>query len=146
MLSLDTLKDGQVVSALVTDVPKNEALVGKLSCPVQAQISPFVRSQLLFSDLFDPNMLLKSSMSFGSLVCKTFKVGQRVQLQHVNGKFRSHGLPNRSSYEKGDLVIVRFVKSVKGFGVTVQLDEKTFGTIELCEITDDITSNVAVEC
>ena len=43
-------------------------------------------------------------------------------------------------------MVVRFVKAVKGFGVTVQLNEKTFGMIELCELTDDITSNVAIEC
>ena len=40
------------------------------------------------------------------------------------------------------MVIVRFVKAINGFGVTVQLDDKTFGTIEVCEITDDITTNV----
>ena len=43
------------------------------------------------------------------------------------------------------MVVVRFVKAVKGFGITVQLNEKSFGVIELCEITDDITSNVAIE-
>ena len=40
---------------------------------------------------------------------------------------------------------MRFVKAVKGFGVTVQLDEKTFGVVELCELTDDITPNVAID-
>ena len=42
-------------------------------------------------------------------------------------------------------MLVRFVKAVRGFGVTVQLDEKTFGVVELCELTDDITPNVAME-
>ena len=40
---------------------------------------------------------------------------------------------------------MRFVKAVRGYGVTVQLDTKTFGVIELCELTDDITQNVALE-
>ena len=40
---------------------------------------------------------------------------------------------------------MRFVKANKGYGVTVQLDQKTFGSIELCELTDDITGNVALE-
>ena len=43
------------------------------------------------------------------------------------------------------MVVVRFVKVVQGFGVTVQLDSKTFGVIELSELTDDITQNVSLE-
>lgn len=65
----------------------------------------------------------------------------------MNGKFRcKDAAESKSKYQKGDLVVARFVKSVQGFGVTVQLDDKTFGMIELCELTDDITSNVALEC
>ena len=40
---------------------------------------------------------------------------------------------------------MRYVKEVKGYGVTVQLDSKTFGVIELSELTDDITQNVSLE-
>ncbi len=47
------------------------------------------------------------------------------------------------SYEVGTLTVVRYIKSVQGFGVTVQLDEKTFGMIELCELNDEVASNVA---
>lgn len=38
---------------------------------------------------------------------------------------------------------MRYIKSVQGFGVTVQLDEKTFGMIELCELNDEVAANVA---
>lgn len=34
------------------------------------------------------------------------------------------------------------MKALQGFGVTVQLDEKTFGMIELCELTDEVVANV----
>ena len=60
----------------------------KISCPIQAQISPFVRAVLLFSDMFDPETLLKSSVSVGDLISKAFKVGQRIKLKYSNGKFR----------------------------------------------------------
>ena len=84
--------------------------------------------------------------SIGHLIAKTFKSGQKIKLIYSNGKFRCEEVPVQTEqHKKGDLVLVRFVKAVKGFGVTVQLDEKTFGVIELCELTDDITSNVAIE-
>lgn len=41
------------------------------------------------------------------------------------------------------MVVVRFVKATGSFGVTVQLNEKTYGAIELCELTDDVVGNVA---
>ena len=67
----------------------------------------------------------------------------------MNGKFVYKATDSASfakkSYEKGDLAVVRFVKVVKGYGVTVQLDSKTFGVIELSELTDDITQNVSLE-
>ena len=36
----------------------------------------------------------------------------------------------------------RYVRVVKGKGVTVQLDESTYGFIEMCEITDQLAGNV----
>jgi predicted RNA-binding protein with RPS1 domain len=39
-------------------------------------------------------------------------------------------------------VIARFVKHVRGRGVTVQFGDQEFGFIEMCEITDQITGNV----
>ena len=44
--------------------------------------------------------------------------------------------------QKGDLVIARFVKHVRGRGVTVQVGKDLFGFIEICEITDEISGNV----
>jgi predicted RNA-binding protein with RPS1 domain len=40
------------------------------------------------------------------------------------------------------LVVARFVKAIKGRGITVQVNEDTFGFIEIVEITDDITGNI----
>lgn len=50
--------------------------------------------------------------------------------------------PASKAYKKGEACVVRFVKSVRSFGITVQLDWKTFGTIELSEITDKVVSNM----
>ena len=83
----------------------------------------------------------------------TCKKGKKVRLIHRNGQFILSSLAQAQAksgqvagkkrvYQKGDLVVARFVKAVKGFGITVQLDEKTFGLIEVSEITDDITTNV----
>lgn len=49
---------------------------------------------------------------------------------------------SKSKPQKGDKVLVRFVKAVNGKGITVQLDDKTFGFIEICEITDDVVGTV----
>ena len=63
----------------------------------------------------------------------------------MNGKFvyknEDSDSPDtaKKTFERGDLAVVRFVKVVPGYGVTVQLDSKTFGVIELSELTDDIT-------
>ena len=38
--------------------------------------------------------------------------------------------------------MVRAVKPVPGKGLTVQLSQKQFGFIELCELTDEIVGNV----
>jgi len=45
-------------------------------------------------------------------------------LTHTQGRFihSQSAKKESSSYEKGELVVVRFVKYLKGFGVTVQLD------------------------
>lgn len=37
---------------------------------------------------------------------------------------------------------MRYVKAVHGKGITVQINEKIFGFIEISEITDDIIGNV----
>lgn len=43
---------------------------------------------------------------------------------------------------KGGLFTVRFVKFVNGKGVTVQYSQDQFGFVPICEITDDLNSNV----
>lgn len=150
LLSFDTLVEGQQVEALITDVVPEE-IATKVSCPVQVQVSPFIRSQLLFSDILDAKAVIAESTvpSIGAYITAHFKVGQRISLTYSQGKFLNSKATGKTaankSYEKGDLAVVRFVKAVKGYGVTVQLDQKTFGVIELCELTDDITQNVALE-
>jgi len=79
-----------------------------------------------------------------------FKVGEKIKVvYYADGHFveasvsKSNLKPNGTrAYSKGDLVLVRFVKSVKSFGITVQLDAKTFGSIALCEITDEKEPNM----
>ena len=144
LLTLDSIQNGQEVEALVTDVV-SEDIATRVSCPVQVQVSPFVRSQLLFSDILDPQVFRSDpGSSIGGYITKSFKVGQRIKLTYSNGKFSTGG-SGTAQKAKGDLVFVRFVKAIKGYGITVQLDQRTFGAIELCELTDDVTSNVAVQ-
>ena len=64
-----------------------------------------------------------------------------MTLVHRGGRFSLKDVAT-DTYEVGSLVVVRYVKPVQGFGVTVQLDEKTFGMIELCELTDEVAANV----
>jgi predicted RNA-binding protein with RPS1 domain len=66
-------------------------------------------------------------------------VGQKVDLVYRAGRFVPKNCI-KTFHEFGSLVVVRAVKNVPGYGVTVQLDEKTFGLIELSEITDEISS------
>ncbi len=39
-------------------------------------------------------------------------------------------------------MVARFVKAVNGKGITVQISEKTFGFIEIVEISDEIIGNI----
>jgi len=84
--------------------------------------------------------------SIANFIAQKFKVGQRIPLTYTNGKFVCAGATaGNKAYEKGQLAVVRFVKVVKGYGVTVQIDSKTFGVIELSELSDDITQNVCLQ-
>lgn len=123
LLSFDTLTEGQQVEAIVTDVVAEE-IATKVSCPVQVQVSPFIRSQLLFSDILDAKAVMAESTvpSIGAYIASHFKVGQRISLTYSQGKFLQSKASTKKTYEKGDLAVVRFVKAVKGYGVTVQLD------------------------
>ena len=80
LLSLDTLKNGDKVEALITDIVAKEH-VTKVSCPIQVAISPLVRSALLFSDLLDPQTVLSDASMSGSLsdfFVSKYKVGKRI--------------------------------------------------------------------
>lgn len=39
-------------------------------------------------------------------------------------------------------MLVRYVKTVPGKGIAVQVSEKIFGFIDICEITDEILGDV----
>lgn len=96
----------------------------------------------MFSDVLSVEDLTKSTKSLSSVLANKYQVGTFVTVTYKNGRFYQN-VPNKvHNFTKGDLAIVRFVKAVSGYGVTVQLSEKTFGMIELCELTDEVTSNV----
>jgi len=118
LLSLDTLTNGQEVEGLISDVVASE-IATKVSCPVQVQVSPYVHSSLLFSDLLDAEALLESPQSIGEYISSTYKTGKRIKLVYSNGKFQVGQKKASSAHQKGDLAVVRFVKAIKGFGVTV---------------------------
>lgn len=120
----------------MTDVAKSVS-----SIPVTVQVSAFIRAPLSFSDVVSAAEL-QSGASVNQILAKKFKVGQRVTLTHKDGRFFLKEAAH-ATHDVGSLVVVRYVKPVQGFGVTVQLDEKTFGMIELCEVTDEVAANVA---
>lgn len=105
------------------------------------QVSAFVRSNLCFNEVLTVADLLSESNAAKALA-KKYKVGQRVSLMFKQGRFVPIDTKT-SAYEVGALVIVRYVKYLQGYGITVQIDEKTFGMIELCELTDEVAANVA---
>jgi len=123
----------------------------KSSCPVSIQVSPFVHAQLQFSDC----MAAKDKEDLNKWLNTRYRVGVTVSVVYFpDGRFVEHGIATvskqlenkgRREYKKGDRVMVRFVKSVKSYGITVQLDAKTFGNIELCEITDKLEPNMLTE-
>jgi len=93
LLSYDTIKNGQEVQGLITDVVTSD-IATKVSCPVQVQISAYIRSQLLFSDILDPEAIQAETIpSIGDFIAKRFKVGQRIPLTYTNGKFLYQGQP-----------------------------------------------------
>lgn len=83
---------------------------------------------------------------FGSQVFaeRNFKIGQKINVTFLgNGQFSMQdNTADQKTFKRGQLVIARYVKLVKGRGITVQINSSTFGFIEVCEITDDISGNV----
>ena len=116
---------------MITDV------TGEASCPLQIQISPFVHAQLLFSEVVTAKQLSKKSLF---KILADYKVGSMITVYHNAGKFTT--TPTPKQFAKGDLLPVRFVKSNPGYGISVQLSEQTFGAIEVCELSDDITHSL----
>ena len=96
----------------------------------------------MFSDILDAQAIQSERIpSIAGYIAENFRVGKRIPLIYSNGKFiyKNESSDSKKTFERGDLAVVRFVKVVPGYGVTVQLDSKTFGVIELSELTDDIT-------
>jgi len=79
---------------------------------------------------------------------KKYSVGQSISVTYIGGgqfsllEKQTDVKDKSSEYKKGDLVTARFVKHIKGRGVTVQIADGLFGFIEMCEITDEISGNV----
>jgi hypothetical protein len=124
LLSLDTMpSNGDVIEALVTEVaPKH-------SCPVSIQVSPFIHSQLLFSDCITTDEAQTQNGSMQDLLSKKYKVGTTINVVYRPGGVfveaavqQTRKNASQKKYKRGDLCVVRFVKSVKSYGITVQMD------------------------
>jgi predicted RNA-binding protein with RPS1 domain len=96
-------------------------------------VSALVYGSLCFSDIASPADLQKTS--FKNLLAK-FKPGQRIEVTFRKGQFYLYQPP--SNFKRGDLCIARYVKQQQGHGCTVQLTRDCFGSIQYCEITDEI--------
>lgn len=150
-MSNEDLKIGKKYSALIVSSSweKEEPMNLKFSHPIHLQVSPFVRGSIPFNQIVAVEELAKHGSQI--LLSKKFKVGQRVEVTHIgNNEFSllskteeaAKKTKKSSKYQKGDLVIARYVKHVRGRGVTVQVGDGQFGFIEMCEITDEISGNV----
>ena len=83
-----------------------------------------MHSALLFSELLDAHTLRdqQQHQSTADYIASRFQVGKRVTLVYNNGRFQSEDQSKpdgKSTHEKGQLCVVRFVKAIKGFGITV---------------------------
>ena len=76
---------------------------------------------------------------------KKYSVGKSIQATYI-GKGQFSLLEKKTGakdeHKRGDLVTARYVKHLKGRGVTVQIGDDQYGFIEACEITDEISGNV----
>lgn len=145
LLTISDLKVGQVVdSAVVLGSSAEPALNLRNSKPLQVQVSVNIRGQVPFHHIVPTAELAK--FGAGILSAKQLKGGTSVQVTYLGDSNFSLLPPKdrkaRSTFHKGDLVTARFVKIVKGRGVTVQIDDNVFGFIEMCEITDLLAGNV----
>jgi len=76
MLSLETLKEGQQMQALITDVTP------EASHPVQIQVSPLIWGQLLFSDVVNSEALKTQSVA---KILSKYKEGSMITVYHRQG-------------------------------------------------------------
>lgn len=76
------------MEALVTDVVAAD-IATRVSCPVQVQVSPFVHSAMLFSELLDAETLRdqQTHQSSAEYILSQYRVGKRVTLIYNNGRF-----------------------------------------------------------
>lgn len=135
LFSLEDLKTNTPYEAVITDINY------LYSQPIRVALSPFVKGSVSFNHIVDSATLIQE----GGSCLQRFKVGASVKVYYTkDGEFSlAKDTAERSGkLAKGDLFVVRLVKGVHGKGVTVQLDAKTFGFIEICEITDDLVGNV----
>ena len=101
-------------------------------------MSALVYGSLCFSDIVSPADLQNGS-SFKKALNK-FKTGQKVDVTFRKGQFYLYQPP--SSFKRGDLCLARYVKQQQGNGCTVQLTRDCYGSIQYCEITDEILGGV----
>lgn len=125
------LKDGSKYKATIVSINF------KYSEPIQIQLSPFVRGSIPFDHMINPSDLSAAFME------TKYSVGQQVEVTYLEKNqfslLKNTGKQNR---KRGDLVTVRYVNSVKGKGMTVQIDSKTYGFLEMSEVTDQFVGNV----
>ena len=144
LLSQNDLKKGQKLeSALLLGPAGESALNLRHSKPLLVRVSAVLTGTVPFNHIVPTKDLAK----FGSdiLLAQKLQGGSQVAVTYLgDGNFSL--LPQRKvvplQFSKGDLVTARFVKVVRGRGVTVQIDTNVFGFIEQCEITDQLAGNV----
>lgn len=143
-MSDSNLKSGKQYDAVIISSTwdSQDALNLKLSDPIHIQLSPFVRGKIAFNQILP----VEDLATFGSQIFKekNFKVGQKVKVTYLgNGQFSMlEKAEDKKMFKRGEMLTARYVKLVKGRGVTVQVTADTFGFIEVSEITDDISGNV----
>jgi len=97
--------------------------------------------------MFNEICTVQELLDHGSkAILDRFKPGKVIEVSYNDGRFSVNGSSDLNTksknFSKGDLVIVRFVKTVRGRGLSVQLSAHKFAMIELCEITDEVTANM----
>lgn len=119
---------------------REEAVNLKQSLPMQVAVSSFIRGQVPFNKIVSTQDIATHGSQI--ILSKKFKVGQSIEAKYLGNGLFSLIEDDKKKFQKGDLVTVRYVKNMGGRGITVQLDTNQFGFIEVCEITDEISSNV----